>query len=256
MYTIATLYRLRQRLGLESAAEEPRLLAALSAASAQLERLAGRRFVPRYATLEHNLPDLRVVLLDDDLLELTALEDVDPADVIARPDSGLDGVISVLERRGGLPFPADHLLVSGIWGYHDRWSQAWRGSGDTVQANPLSDSSDTLIVADAAGSDADGESPRFQAGQLIRIEGEYLWVLAVDTETDTLTVQRGANGSTAASHAQGSAIHVYRPALDVEMLCLRWAAWLYKEPDQRGFASLPAALSGAVGELRRLMVKA
>jgi hypothetical protein len=36
------------------------------------------------------------------------------------------------------------------------------------------------------------------------------------------------------------------------MLCLRWALWLYKEPDGRGFAVTPAALTAALGGLRRV----
>ncbi|MBZ0297180.1 MAG: hypothetical protein K8L99_31765, partial [Anaerolineae bacterium] len=146
------------------------------------------------------------------------------------------------------------VSVIGIWGYHDRWGQAWRASGDSVQDNPLGASATTLSVSDADGADADSESPRFQVGQLLQIGTEYVWLLAI--VENTLTIQRGANGTTAAEHALDSAISVYRPPLDVEMLCLRWAAWLYKEPDNRTFTITPSQLSAALNPLRRVGVKA
>jgi hypothetical protein len=146
--------------------------------------------------------------------------------------------------------------VTGKWGWHDRWAEAWRSSSDTVQNNPLSSGATTITVADADGTDAENESPRFQVGHLLKIENEYLRVLAVNTATNVLTVLRGVNGTTAASHSQNTAISVYQPALDAMQLNLRWASWLYKEPDNRGFSSAPADLIKSLASLRRVTVKA
>ncbi len=269
MYTIATLTQIRQRLGLSSSdtADDARLLVALQSASLQIERLANRRFCPRVATVEHhvNIFDAAELLLDDDLLELTALTNGDgsvisPNDIVTIPDSGGDSPISIIRLVNGAAFvwdetPIRAIQVTGKWGWHNRWSQAWRNSADTVQNNPLSSSATTVTVADADGADAENESPRFQVGQLIRIENEYLRVLVVNTATNVLTVQRGVNGTTAAAHNQGTAISVYQPPQDVLMLALRWAVWLYKEPDNRTFSPAPATLMKELEDLRRAGVK-
>jgi hypothetical protein len=268
MYTLATLDQLRQRLGLSDSdtSEDARLLFALQAASAQIEQAAGRRFTPRQATIEHDITHADELLLRDDLLQLDTLTNsdgssIDTIDVITLPESTLDGPISVLRLVEGQMFiweesPLRAVSVSGIWGWHDRWSRAWRGSGDTVQNNPLSSSATTITVSDADGADGHNQSPRFQVGQLIRIEDEYLRVLGVNTGTNVLTVLRGQNGTTAAAHVQTTPIGIFQPALEVEMLCLRWAMWLYKEPDRNSFAITPTQLTATLNSLRRVGVRA
>ena len=270
MNTIATLHQLRQRLGLDTAdtADDDRLLDALQAATAQIERLAGRRFTPRLATVEHsvNPVDTSELTLDDDLLELTTLTNgngsvVSSADIVILPDSGGDNPIGIIRLTGGNSFvwdetPLRAIQINGIWGYHDHWSEAWRDSSDTVQDNPFGASATTLTVADADGTDAESETPRFQVGQLLRIESEYLPVLAINTATNVLTVARAVNGTTAASHAQDTLIEVFQPPLDVEMLALQWAAWLYKEPDNRVTGGIPLRFLEWLRGLRRVGVKA
>jgi hypothetical protein len=268
MYTLATLHQLRQRLGLASAdtADDPRLLDALQAATAHIEQSANRRFCPRIATIGHTIgKDRTELLLVDDLLELTALTDGDGSviplsDVMLIPDS--DEPAGALKLTDGRVFtweetPEQAVTVTGVWGWHNRWSSAWLNSADTVQNNPLNASATALTVADADGADGNNQLPRFQVGQLLKIESEYLRVLAVNTATNVLTVQRGVNGTTAASHAQNTAISIYQPPLEVQILALRWAAWLYKEPDNRAAASaLPSSLTAALNPFRRLGVSA
>jgi hypothetical protein len=202
MYTIETLHHLQRRLGVEPGAEDTRLLAALQAASAQIERLTGRRFCPRAATIEHSIHPRRrsELLLDDDLLHLEALisdgASIPLEDVLALPDG--DGPAGALRLTGGRVFtwsqtPIRAAAVSGIWGWHDDWSRAWKASGDTLQA-VIDAEATTLLVSAADGDDAEGEAPRFQAGQLVRIDEEYLRVLAVTVNAesdDALTVLRG-----------------------------------------------------------------
>jgi hypothetical protein len=267
MYTIATLYQLRQRLGLAASetADDPRLLAALQAAAAQIERAADRSFCPRIATIAHTVnPRYSTeLLLDDDLLELTSLTNGDGSaiplnNVLTLP---AEGTIGVLRLTGSYAFvwnetPTHAVNVTGKWGWHDHWTEAWRSSSDTVQNNPLGSSATTITVADADGVDAENESPRFQVGHLLKIEDEYLRVLAVSTGTNVLTVLRGVSGTTAASHVQNTPISVYQPALDAMQLNLRWASWLYKEPDNRGFSYAPADLVKSLAALRRVTVKA
>ena len=268
MYTLATLYQLRQRLGLSDSetSEDGRLLSALQPASAQIEQAAGRRFTPRLATIEHDITHSDELLLRDDLLELDTLTNgddssMDTSDVLTLPESTMDGPISVLRLIDGQAFTWDEsplraVRVTGLWGWHDRWSRAWRSSSDTVQDNPLSSSATTLTVSDADGTDSYNQAPRFQVGQLLRIEDEYVRVLAVNIMTNALTVLRGQHGTTAAAHVQTTTIDIFEPVLEVEILCLRWANWLYKEPDRNTFAIAPSQLTAALNGLRRVGVRA
>jgi hypothetical protein len=264
MYTLNTLYALRARLSLADSdtAGDARLLAALQAAAAQIERAAGRRFCPRQATLQHTVHYPTELILDDDLLELTTLTNGDsstvPMDnVILLPDDAPAGGLLLM---AGSSFtwatsPVQAVSISGIWGWHDRWTEAWRNSADTVQNNPLSSSATSLSVTDADGSDSNSETPRFQVGHLLKIESEYVRVLAVNTVSNTLTVLRGVNGTTAVAHLQNTPIYTYQPPADVAAIALRWASLLYREPDGDTFAATLDLLHDSLTPYRRVWVK-
>lgn len=111
------------------------------------------------------------------------------------------------------------IALDGLWGF----SNSYRSSGDTVQSDPLSSSATSLVVTNGTN---------FDIGMTILIESEYLFVTAIST--NTLTVERGDNGSTAASHIKTTAISIMEPINDIELgtriLVSRWfsreaAAW-------------------------------
>ncbi len=249
MYTLATAKQLRTRLDLEpgNSAVDERLWRALTAATARIERDSGRRFTPRLATLPHVARHPRELALLDDLLQLQGLgngdgRDIDLSEVQTLP-AATEGSASVLRLTGEQRFSGPAAVqVSGLWGWHERWSQAWRSGVDTLQDDAMSAVATTLRVSDGS---------RFQPGQLLRLGDEYLRLLASDTATHSLSVERGAQGTTAAQHSQGSAIDVYRPAAAVNLLCLRLAAWLYREPARSPAADLPADVVSELRALRR-----
>lgn len=259
MYTIATLDDLRRRLGLGSAETDADqdLLRALQDASHLIESLTQRRYCPRLETLTtaQDSRDLSQLILPDDLLELQALRDaghaIDLDDVQLLPGDE-DAPSSVLQLVNGRIFQAGedgarYIAITGLWGWHDRWGQAWRISGDAIQSGSLSPGATTISVSDIAGSDASGFGPRFQVGQLLRIKQEYLRVTAVDGQNQRLTVLRGAQGSLASAHAIGTAIELYTPSLPIRNLTLRYAELMLKSQ------SLPAESPSALLErMRRL----
>lgn len=240
MYTIATLHDIRQHLNLADTdtSSDDNLLKALQQASHILESLTNRRYCPaiesRIASVDTNHPT--ELILPDDLLALSAVTNGDGssislADVQTVPNHA-DWSASVLYLINGESFtysesPINALSITGTWGWHDRWTQAWRDSSDTVQDNPLSNSATTLTVSDADGVDSDGFSPRFQVGHLLQIESEYLRVIAVNTTINQLTVQRGVNGTTASSHVQTTPIDTYQPVPAIHDLCVRYAELLF-----------------------------
>ena len=266
MTIITTLYRFKQHLGVDSVTDDARLLSALESATAHIQRVTQRYFTPHIKTINHDVDFPQELLLNDDLLKLTSLTNgdgttIDLADVIVIPDSHQPASLLIL-TEGVFTWETSALnaiTVSGVWGWHDDWSQAWHDTGDVVQDNPLSANSTTLTVTDANVVDALYQWPRFQVGQLLKIEDEYLRVLEItinESADDTLTVQRGVNGTTASAHAQSTSIYRYQAPADIESIALRWATWLYKEPDARTISGIPSALMRDLDRFRRFHVGA
>ena len=237
MYTLATLHDLRQRLHLAEGddAADAALRKALQNASRLVESLTGRRYCPHIESrqLAISIGDPGEIALPDDLLELRSLRCdgalIASSDFLRLP-SDPDSPASLLMLKadsashGGFAAGA-RLIIDGIWGWHDSWRNAWRESGDAVTGG-LTAQADLLTVSDVAGADSVGDSPRFQVGQLLRIGGEYLRLIAIDSANSQLSVIRGVQGSLPLVHAADSPIAIYQPAAEIHELCLRYAELL------------------------------
>jgi hypothetical protein len=252
----ATLADLRGYLGLTSAqtGDDDLLLMLLGAASRLIEGYTARQFYPVRQTRVYTVDDPALLLLRGDLLSLHSLTNGDgsaipaaachlePASEAVKSSIILDRTQAVFTPDGD---PVGAISVEGTWGCHPGWPDAWIESGDSVQGDPLSASAMALAVTDADAPGPTGYGVRFAVGRLIRIEEEYLHVLAVNVPTNTLTVVRGANGTAAASHSQDTPIDLYQPPEDVRQACLRVASWLYKQKDA-GFVQAAGTLRGQV----------
>lgn len=240
MNTIASLHEFRQHLHLaeDDTSSDSDLLSALKQATSMLESITRRRYCPYLATLTAsiNLNQAGELILPDDLLLLTSITNGDGTpinldNVLTIPDR-IDSPVSVLRLINGESFrysesPIHAVSITGVWGWHERWSEAWRDSGDSVQDNPLSDSATTITVSDADGADHEGVTPRFQVGHLLKIESEYLRVVSIDTANNQLIVLRGVNGTTAVGHAQDTDIATYQPVAGIRTVCLRYAELVF-----------------------------
>jgi hypothetical protein len=111
------------------------------------------------------------------------------------------------------------LIVTGIWGYHDDYDNAWADSADDLAAG--ADATTTTIKV----SNADLFSP----GNLILVDDEYMEVTATDTTPtpDELTVVRGVNGSTAATHLINADVFIWQIAEEIAHVTARQAAKIY-----------------------------
>jgi hypothetical protein len=118
--------------------------------------------------------------------------------------------------------------VNADWGYHTRYTDAWQIEDSVQDAGGINATVTTVTVTDADGTNWRGATPRFSAGQMIRINEEWLRVVNANTTANTLTVQRGINGSTAAAHALSDDIYVWYPVDDVRQGVARQAALMYK----------------------------
>ena len=139
------------------------------------------------------------------------------------------------------------IRLAGLWGWHDDYGNAWEDSQDTTEDNPLTAGATTITVNDADGADLTGLTPRFQVGQMLRIESEYIFVTVVTAgSTNTLTVVRAYNGSTAAQHAQNTVIYIYRPPTIIKQATIIQSLRWFKR-GQQSFADV-----SAMGELGQL----
>ena len=117
------------------------------------------------------------------------------------------------------PLSRAGVAVAGVWGYGDvREDLGLRVGGSAMDVDDV-----TVSVASAGGS-------VLSAGHTIRIDDEQLHVVGAvqsfDSSTATLTVRRGVNGTSAATHDVGAAVSVYRyPAAIAEACLLQAAAW-------------------------------
>lgn len=117
----------------------------------------------------------------------------------------------------------ENVSIIGIWGYHNSYNDMWVDSGDTVLDSPLSASATSITVTDA---------DTFDTYQLIRIESEYLFITELNTTTNILTVERGKNGTTAASHVATTQIDTFVPMPAIAKECRRLVlrAWFLRNP--------------------------
>ena len=202
-----------------------------------------RRFWPLVETRYYDYPGPWTLRLDDDLLAVATLTNGDGETLTENTDFYLYPLSEYPKRRIDIKRDSGSVLqysstmqraisVAGTWGYHDDWANAWADSGDAVgNAGGINAAATSITVTDADGADAWGLTPRFKADTLIRIDSEYLWITATNTSTNALTVVRGVNGSTAATHEATADIYTYRPPQDVVHWITRWVMFLYDQKD-------------------------
>lgn len=118
------------------------------------------------------------------------------------------------------------IKVTGIWGWHHDYSNAWLGV-TTLAAAIATTTITSITVTDIDGTDAYGRAPWLSPGSLLQIDSEWLEVTAVDTGTNVATVRRGVNGSTAATHDNASTVSVYQVEEDIRDVVTRQAAFKY-----------------------------
>lgn len=251
MHTLMSLEALQQFLGIQTAdaLQESRLMTALFASTRAIERLTHRAFLPYRATLAHIMPPNTpsTLPLQEDLLMLLSVLD----------GEGHPYPLEAIRLAHGIAHfqtpPCAPLQLYGVWGWHDHWQHAWQPTHDRLQS-AIEAETLLLSVADADSEDASmGQLPRFQVGQLLACEDEYLRVLAVNGAQNTLTVLRGANGTLAQPHADQTPLMRFVPPYDLAQACLQLAGWFYKYPDSPS-GDLPLSLKTLLRGFMRVSV--
>lgn len=211
----ATLHSVRDLyIGTESHKSDEVLAELITRTSRQIDGICQRVFAPRILTHFYDVPKGRELIFDDDLLEVLTLTNGDgqtisstdyklyPLNFSAKAKLSLLGSGSSVFQTSSSGDVEGAISLRAVWGYHDRYSEAWLDVGASLSGS-LNSSATTVLVA---------PSQTVRAGQLVKIDEEYLYVRSVSVNAsagDTLTLARGANGSTAASHSASASVLVW-----------------------------------------------
>lgn len=203
----------------------------LKAASRYVDTQTAREFYPYIQTRYFDLPssddiDLRTLKMDADLLEVISIVNGDGVTIPSteytlRPRNASPYIFVRLVDNStyywasdGAGDTHDVIAVTGIWGFHNRYTSAWL-IGSTL-AEDL-DTSETGIDV-ASGT-------LFAVGDVIRFGNELGYVSA--KATNTLTTTRAENGSTAATHLTSANVSIWQVMDELKNAVLEIAAQAY-----------------------------
>ena len=208
-----SLNALKIDIGETGTTNDSKLKRYIDRASAAIEQVTGKQFIPSTETRYFDVPrdSAESLLLDKDLLSVTTLSDDDgeitsdqywlyPLNWSPKYGIVLDGDARTWVYDDD---PNKVISVLGSWGF----ASDTEDTGYTLGA-AVADATTTSITVSASG---------VEVGWLLLIDAEQLFVTAVSTTT--VTVKRGVNGTTAAAHDDGSTIYRYTVPADIEQAC-------------------------------------
>jgi len=235
--TYAGLAELKSLAGIAGADGDSSLWLALEAASRAVDRFCNRHFYVLRTTRTFDVddaagfgvPDLvSVTTLSEDadgdrVFEVTREADdyllyplnADPASDWGRPYNRV-----LADPQGPRPvFTVGRrsMQLAGQWGYRS----------DTPDSGAAVNEGGTLSAGATTVTVTDGNL--LSAGQTLLIDAEQLFVREVDG--DDLAVVRGVNGTTAATHPDGSDVHACRYPAPVARAVLLMAGRFWKRKD-------------------------
>lgn len=238
MNCYATLADLKDRLNISDTSEDDYLLMVLEAASRTADQLSQRHFYTETATKYFDGTD-RIALVLPDLLSVTTVKtDPDRDETYDYSWTTDEYVLEPQHRnpktsiRKKLDDDSEFTVRGGI-----RWIEiagVW-GAGNLRDADPWRAHSETGTVATTTGTTlTTNTGDLLKAGQTIRVEDEQMFVTNVSTTS--ATVERGVNGTTAASHT-GADIEIADYPANVTRGTLALAVQAYNETKRLGLQS-------------------
>lgn len=203
---------------------------AIEGASRAIEGATGKQFYPSIAANKYDLEAWypRELNTFEDLLEVITLTNGDGA-AIASTEYTLspanrypkDGVVinaysQTRFQSSATTGSAQAITLLGLWGWARNYSAAWYNYA-TLTAAVSTTSATTLSIS---------AYQEFEAGQIIRVDNELMRITAVNPTTQ-ITVTRGWNGSTAATHLISQPVKIWQVEGDIKQACKILAAKLY-----------------------------
>jgi hypothetical protein len=144
--------------------------------------------------------------------------------------------------RQSFPQGQATVEIAGNWGYREVLADS---QADIAEGGAFSAGDTTLTVTDGG---------KFATGQTTLIEAEQLFITAISG--NNLTVARGVNGTTAASHPNGADISTYQYPEGVTRACLLQAVQSWHHRGGNSALGGSRAGSGETGiqrEVRQLL---
>lgn len=148
-----------------------------------------------------------------------------PFNMLRRSDGCLDWYSTCQSLCDNAPLQAS---LTGVWGFNSDYANAWMSVDVLVTPFITTTSQTTFKVVDVDGGDLYNVTPRISIGNLLKIEDEFVEVTLTDSATNTVTVKRGVNGSTAAIHGSGLPVYRWEVEAPVRNAVARQAAMQYE----------------------------
>ena len=139
----------------------------------------------------------------------------------------------------GLDGGQQTLSILGAWGY----------TSDTISVT-TSDAVGTTTATSISVTSASGLGP----AQTILIDSEQLYITAISG--NTLTVERGVNGSTAATHSGGASLYRYDYPVLIAQACLDLSKVTFRDRDMGTVTTIGSgemAITSAEGEIQSIL---
>lgn len=253
--TYCTPTQFKTGLGISGAGDDARFLELLEEVSRWVDEKCDRHFYVKTATRDFTAESGNYLEVPD-LLSVTSLKTDENGDRTYETTwATTDYDLETGEGRynefpytlirptpsGDYVFPTGRraVQIAGLWGY---------GTGKT--ATPYVDAeTNTNEALDLTETGVDvGDGTKFKVGQTILVESEQMYVTVISS--NTLTVVRGVNGTTAATHVTDKDIYIYQYPLQVREATLMQAARLWARRDSRFATEVGNAETGTVTVFR------
>ena len=237
----ATLAATKRYAGITGTDDDTLIGELITAVSREIDRLTRRHFYELLHTRHYDFQDAWKLRLNADLLSITTVTHGDSDTLTedthfyARPYSGPPYYWLEVRTDGGEQFqwsgtPQKAISIAGSWGYSEDFANAWVSSGDTVQ--------DVGGITAAATSVTVTDADNFDVRQTIKVDSEQMLVTVTNTTTNVLTITRGINGTTAATHANAASITIWEVHPPIARACAAWCVFLINYAAQLGLSRI------------------
>lgn len=233
MNSYATVEGLKERLSISVTTYDDILEEMLEHASRMIDQETHRHFYLKKGSLFADSGSAGTVNLPDDCISISAFKAdseldgtfdgeswTEGTDYYLWPENSFPKLRAMMTTWGNYSLPEmrrRYLLITGVWGYAES-ADPWEASGIT---GTVADASGTTLTLSAEGT--------IKRGQTIQIGEEWMYVSAVSSDgSNTATVLRGANGSTAAAHTAAAISIRTFPEL-VTMAAMMFATRMYRQ---------------------------
>ncbi len=240
----ATLDDVKRVLVVPVTGHDVALMSYLESASRVADDFTGRQFFVDNETRyygTHSTAGGGLVFEDDVLAITTVTADsegdytydgetwVEGTDFVVQPDNSWPKGSIILHPSGSYSAPRNRVRYFKLIGQF--------GYGDGESATPFARIAPTMSeIADAITTTATiSAADVVEAGQTLLLGSEQVYVSGVSSTT--LTIERGVNGTTAASHAAALVIDVYLYPKPITMGCANIAAAAFKRGKNAGLKS-------------------